>query len=53
MKAKMMTVLAGMELVSMFLASREMDVLLLLVGTGVVFLSALASATFNEQIEVG
>jgi glycopeptide antibiotics resistance protein len=48
-----MTVLAGMELVSMFQASREMDVSLLLVGTGVVFFSALASATFHEQIEVG
>jgi hypothetical protein len=48
-----MTVLAGMELVSMFLASREMDVSLLLVGTGVICLSSLASATFNEQIEVG
>ena len=47
-----LTVLAGIELVSMFLVSREIDVLLLLVGTGVVFLSALTSATFNEQIDV-
>jgi len=47
-----LTVLAVIELVAMFLANREMDVLLLLVGTGVVFLSALTSATFHEQIEV-
>lgn len=47
-----LTVLAVIELGAMFLANREMDVLLLLVGTGVVFLSALTSATFHEQIEV-
>ena len=37
---------------SMFLASREMNILLLLVYAGVVFLSALTSAAFNEQIEI-
>ena len=47
-----MIVLAVMEQGSMFPASREMDISFLLGGTGVAFLSALASATFNEQIEV-